>query len=127
MLFVQKMFLFYLVYFETPIYICVVLFNTIMNRFEEIRKDYDAICNATCQYFEVSKEDLLKRNLKLCVDARYVVISIMCDEYDDYDISVVSGLTKPCVNNIRNEMRYDAKKKRLSRYILLIKNELNKS
>lgn len=98
-----------------------------MNRFDEIRKDYDTICEAICQYFEVSKEDLLKRNLKLCVDARYVLIGIMCDEYDDYDIAIVSGLTKPCVNNIRNEMRYDAKKKRLSKYILYIKNELNKN
>lgn len=57
-------------------------------------------------YFQVDKSKVLTCNEDDCVNARYCLIYLLCEKYHDSDIAKVSGLSKSCINKIRNNTRY---------------------
>lgn len=75
-----------------------------MKRLDALRHEYDNVSRIIKEYFEIDETSLLKSNKECAVDARYVLISILCETHNDNDIAVVSKLSKSVVNKIRNQV-----------------------
>ena len=73
-----------------------------MTKYDTIEKEFHQIEDIVVEYYQIDKNDLLKSNKEEVVDARYCLISILCDKYQDSIIAKVSGLSKSVVNKIRN-------------------------
>lgn len=52
--------------------------------------------------FNLSEEDVLKRNLEDCVNARYTLFGSICKYYTDTELSKLSLLSRSLINKIRN-------------------------
>lgn len=67
------------------------------------RRDFfDFILGKVCEMTELSIEKVCKSNEEECVDARYVVISVLSERLSDKQISEVSGWSVQLVNKARN-------------------------
>ena len=82
-----------------------------MTRLGALREEYTKISSIVKGYFEIDEPTLLKSNKEDAVDARYVLIGILCEKYNDSDISVVCGLSKSVVNKIRNQILMNQRSK----------------
>lgn len=60
---------------------------------------------------KVSKEKIISSKKEECVNARYILVSILGEWYTDNEIAELTGLSRPCTNKIRNKF-----KSRLKRY-----------
>lgn len=75
-----------------------------MARLDALREEYIKISGIVKEYFEITETTLLKSNKEDAVDARYVLVSILCENHNDGDIAVVCNLSKSVVNKIRNQV-----------------------
>ena len=76
-----------------------------MTKFDEPYREFKAYLDITSSYFKVDKSKVLTCNEEDCVNARYCLIYLLCEKYRDNDIVRISGLSKSCVNKIRNNTR----------------------
>ena len=77
-----------------------------MTKYDAIRYDLENISNIITSYFDINKDNLFKSNKEEIVEARYCLIYLLCEKYHDSDIAKVSGLSKSCINKIRNYTSY---------------------
>ena len=63
---------------------------------------FNEVLGKVCEMTELSKEKVCKSNLEECVDARYVVISVLSETLSDKQIAEVSGWSVQLVNKARN-------------------------
>lgn len=82
-----------------------------MTRLDALREEYRKTSSIVKEYFEITETTLLKSNKEDAVDARYVLVGILCEKYNDSDISVVCGLSKSVVNKIRNQILMNQRSK----------------
>lgn len=54
--------------------------------------------------FHISEEDIMKRNLEKCVNARYIFFGSICKYYTDTELSQLSSLSRALINKIRNSV-----------------------
>ena len=67
------------------------------------KRDYfDFILGKVCEMTELSAEKVCKSNLEECVDARYVLISVLSEKLSDKQIAEVSGWSVQLVNKAKN-------------------------
>lgn len=66
------------------------------------RDFFDFILGKVCEMAELSIEKVCKSNEEECVDARYVVISVLSEKLSDKQIAEVSGWSVQLVNKARN-------------------------
>lgn len=52
----------------------------------------------------ISEEDIMKRNLEKCVNARYIFFGSICKYYTDTELSQLSSLSRALINKIRNSV-----------------------
>lgn len=52
---------------------------------------------------KVSKEKIISSKKEECVNARYILVSILGEWYTDNEIAELTGLSRPCTNKIRNK------------------------
>lgn len=71
---------------------------------------YKRVKDIVCEIAEVD-ESLFTSNKESCVDARYILVSILCGFFTDDEIAKLTGLSRSCANKIRNGAR-----SRLSRF-----------
>ena len=82
-----------------------------MTRLGALREEYIKISSIVKGYFEIDEPTLLKSNKEDAVDARYILVGILCEKYNDSDISAVCGLSKSVVNKIRNQILMNQRSK----------------
>lgn len=75
-----------------------------MRKYDAIIADFNKLREIVVSYYDIDDDELLKCNKENVVEARYCLISIMCDKYNDFDISKICGLSKSLVNKIRNRV-----------------------
>ena len=80
--------------------------RNIMTKFDDAYHRFDACLSVVASYFQVDKSKVLTSNEEDCVNARYCLIYTMCEKYHDSDIAKISGLSKSCVNKIRNNTKF---------------------
>ena len=68
----------------------------------EKREYFDFILGKVCENTQLSCEKVCKSNLEECVDARYVVISVLSEKLSDKQIAEVSGWSVQLVNKAKN-------------------------
>ena len=95
-----------------------------MNKFDKVRNEFEAICTHVSGFYDLSKGEILRRNKHDCVEARYVIVYILCERYRDDDIAKAICVSKSVVNKIRNSIQYKTEKKKLSTFISEVKKEL---
>lgn len=67
------------------------------------RRDFfENILGKVCEMTELSVEKVCKSNLEECVDARYVLISVLSEKLSDKQIAEVSGWSVQLVNKAKN-------------------------
>jgi hypothetical protein len=76
-----------------------------MTKFDEPYGEFKAYLDIVSSYFKVDKPKVLTCNEEDCVNARYCLIYLLCEKYRDNDIVRISGLSRSCVNKIRNNTR----------------------
>lgn len=67
---------------------------------------YEQVEWLVCDYTELDKDSVLQCNREECVDARYILVSVACEYLTDDEVSRYSGLTRACVNKIRNGVKH---------------------
>ena len=77
-----------------------------MTKFDNAYLRFNEGLSIVSSYFQVDKSKVLTCNEEDCVNARYCLIYIMCEKYHDSDIAKISGLSKSCINKIRNNTRF---------------------
>ncbi len=50
----------------------------------------------------IEESELLHSNREECVDARYILVYVLCSYLTDHEIRKFTGLSNACVNKIRN-------------------------
>lgn len=66
------------------------------------REYFESILGKVCEMTQLSVEKVCKSNLEECVDARYVVITVLSEKLSDKQIAEVSGWSVQLVNKARN-------------------------
>jgi len=72
-----------------------------------MEKLYKQALQIVMDSFHLSEEDIMKRNLEECVNARYIFFGSVCKYYTDTELSKLSSLSRSLINKIRNTV--DAK------------------
>lgn len=80
-----------------------------MTKFDDAYAIFDTHLSIVASYFQVDKSKVFTCNEEDYVNARYCLIYMMCDKYNDSDIAKVSRLSKSCVNKIRNNTKFKLK------------------
>lgn len=75
-----------------------------MAKYDAIAKEFDLICDIVAEYYDVSKDWLMVRNVADVVNARYSAICVMCESYLDFEVAKVSRLDVRTVNKIKNNV-----------------------
>ena len=57
----------------------------------------------------ISEEEIMKRNLEKCVNARYIFFGSICKYYTDTELSQLSSLSRALINKIRNSVDMKAR------------------
>ena len=76
-----------------------------MTKFDSVSNLFDKLLTIVSSYFKVDRMKVLNSNIEDCVNARYCLIYLLCEKFRDDDIVKVSGLSRSCVNKIRNNTR----------------------
>ena len=63
---------------------------------------FNEVLGKVCEMTEISVEKVCKSNEEECVDARYVVISVLSEKLSDKQIAEVSGWSVQLVNKAKN-------------------------
>lgn len=72
---------------------------------------YREILNLVIEYTGVEEQDITHSNIEEHVDARYLLVQILCDRgFSDTQIALLMGVTRACVCTLRNKFRYRTKK-----------------
>lgn len=66
------------------------------------RDFFITVLNRVCESMELTCDDVLHSNKDECVDARYLVVSLLSERLSDRQISDVSGWSYQLVNKARN-------------------------
>ena len=77
-----------------------------MTKFDNVYRHFNEGLAVVSSYFQVDKSKVLSCNEEDCVNARFCLIYLLCEKYHDSDIAKVSGLSKSCINKIRNYTSY---------------------
>ena len=75
-----------------------------MNKFDKVMYDVNEMWSIIASYFDVDEQNLRNNNKEDVVSARYCLVSILCEKYNDNDISKATKLSKSVVNKIRNKV-----------------------
>jgi hypothetical protein len=75
-----------------------------MNKFDKVMYDVNEMWSIIASYFDVDEQNLRNNNKEDAVSARYCLVSILCEKYNDNDISKATNLSKSVVNKIRNKV-----------------------
>ena len=74
------------------------------------KRDYfESVLNRVCESMELTCDDVLHSNKDECVDARYLVVSLLSERLSDRQIADVSGWSYQLVNKARNSFSYRCK------------------
>ena len=73
-----------------------------MTKYDTLREDLSKLLDVVTSYYNIDADELFIRNTEDIVDARYCLISILCEKYKDSDISSICGVSKSVVNKVRN-------------------------
>lgn len=89
----------------------------------EIKQFYARAYSAVQRITETS--DILHSNKEESVDARSILVQILSSRnLSDFEISVLTGLTRQCVNKLKNGFKYRKGKWSYSSNLQQISNEL---
>ncbi len=77
-----------------------------MTKLDNAYRHFNKGLAVVSSFFQVDESKVLTCNEEDCVNARYCLIYLLCEKYHDSDIAKVSGLSKSCVNKVRNNTRY---------------------
>ena len=66
------------------------------------RDFFITVLNRVCESMELTCDDVLHSNKDECVDARYLVVSLLSERLSDRQIADVSGWSYALVNKARN-------------------------
>ena len=66
------------------------------------RDFFITVLNQVCESMELTCDDVLHSNKDECVDARYLVVSLLSERLSDRQIADVSGWSYALVNKARN-------------------------
>ena len=66
------------------------------------RDFFITVLNRVCESMELTENDVLHSNKDECVDARYLVVSLLSERLSDRQIADVSGWSYQLVNKARN-------------------------
>lgn len=80
-----------------------------MTKLDDTYTCFNAYLSVVVSYFQVDKSKVTTCNEEDCVNARYCLIYMMTEKYKDSDIAKVSGLSKSCINKIRNNIKFKLK------------------
>lgn len=70
---------------------------------------FDEVFQKVTEVTELSCKEILYSRREECVDARYILVGVLCERLTDSDIAKLSGWKRQTVNHIRNGL--DARKK----------------
>lgn len=77
-----------------------------MTKFDDAYRHFNEGLSIVSSYFQVEESKVLTCNEEDCVNARYCLIYLLCEKYHDSDITKISGLSKSCINKIRNNTKF---------------------
>ena len=63
---------------------------------------YSNIKKQVCETTGISPSEIFSSNNEEVVDARYLLIHLLCDKFTDKEISNMTGISKSLANKIRN-------------------------
>lgn len=70
-----------------------------------VKELYAQTLYLVCDYTELSEDDVLTSNREECVDARYIIVSVLGEWLTDDEIAKLTGLTRSGCNKMRNGMQ----------------------
>lgn len=71
-----------------------------------MKKDlFNEVLENVCRSLELDRESVMHSNKEECVDARYVVISVLSERLSDRQIAEVSGWSVQLVNKAKNAFK----------------------
>ena len=73
---------------------------------EERTDSLDKVLDYLSEYLVITKDLILVNKAEEYVNARYVLIRILCDKFSDKEVSTMTGLTKAGVNAIKNKFQH---------------------
>ena len=71
---------------------------------------YSNIKKQVCETTGISPSEIFSSNNEEVVDARYLLIHLLCDKFTDKEISNMTGISKSLANKIRNTINVKNKK-----------------
>lgn len=87
----------------------------------EIRQEnLDKMLDILSKYFVIDKNLILTSKAEEYVNARYILVKILCDNYSDRDVMQITELSKSGVNRIKNKFA-DKEKYLLDSYLIIKK------
>lgn len=90
---------------------------------DEIKSFYSTAMQTVSRTFGIT--DLYESNQEDSVDARSVLVYVLSERgITDSQIASLSGLTRQCVNKLKNSVRYRSRKWAYRSYLQQISNEL---
>ena len=75
-----------------------------MNKLDKVASDFNKTWYVVSSYFNINEKTLLNNNTEDVVSARYCLVFILSEKYNDNDISKATRLSKSVVNKIRNKV-----------------------
>lgn len=63
---------------------------------------YNTTVNVVCDITNISLNEIFISNKEEIVDARYILVYLLCDKFTDKEISNMTGISKSLANKIRN-------------------------
>lgn len=71
---------------------------------------YVRLKTAVCRHMQVDEHSLFHSNKERCVDARYVLVSVLSEFFTDDEVADFCGMSRTGVNKIRNRFRIRMRK-----------------
>lgn len=66
------------------------------------REIFISVLDGVCKEMELNPDMVLHSNREECVDARYIVVSVLSERFSDRQIAEMSGWSWQLVNKARN-------------------------
>lgn len=86
---------------------------------------YNAVKESVCRNTEVNEADMLSSNREECVDARSILVDVLIRKgVTEKEVSSLTGLTRQCVNKLKNGFSHRLRKWSVSTNLQSIDNEL---
>jgi hypothetical protein len=63
---------------------------------------YNTTVNVVCDVTNISLNEIFISNKEEIVDARYILVYLLCNKFTDKEISNMTGISKSLANKIRN-------------------------